>query len=76
MYPHEDLKHRIKAFRDFVREREAAYDDNGHGTHIAAIIGGQGTASQGIYRGVAPDCQLICAKVLDLSLIHIFSDKV
>ncbi len=65
VYPHEDLKHRIKAFRDFVREREAAYDDNGHGTHIAAIIGGQGTASQGIYRGVAPDCQLICAKVLD-----------
>lgn len=46
------------------RKREP-YDDNGHGTHISAIIGGAGTASDGRYQGVAPGCNLISVKVLD-----------
>ena len=65
IYLHEDLKNRVTAFRDFVNNRESPYDDNGHGTHISAIIGGDGVSSQGIYRGVAPGCRLILAKVLD-----------
>ncbi len=65
IYPHEDFKDRIIAFHDVVNRRPAAYDDNGHGTHIAAIIGGDGFSSQGMYRGVAPGCNIIAVKVLD-----------
>lgn len=32
---------------------------SGHGTHVAGTIGGRGTASDGYYRGVAPDSTLI-----------------
>lgn len=41
------------------------YDDNGHGTHVCGIIGGDGSSSQGRLRGMAPSCQLIPVKVLD-----------
>jgi len=33
-------------------------DDVGHGTHCAGSIGGDGTASDGRYRGMAPDVDL------------------
>lgn len=65
IYPHEDFDHRITAFKDFVKHRQAPYDDNGHGTHIGAIIGGSGASQGGRYRGVAPGCSLIAVKVLD-----------
>lgn len=65
IYPHIDFGQRIAAFYDVVRRRREAYDDNGHGTHIAAIIGGSGEASEGRYQGVAPGCHLISVKVLD-----------
>ena len=65
IFPHEDFGGRIAAFADFVQKNPEPYDDNGHGTHIAGIIGGAGTASRGGYSGVAPECSLICAKVLD-----------
>lgn len=65
IYPHIDFGQRIAAFYDVVRRREYPYDDNGHGTHIAAIIGGSGEASQGRYQGIAPGCHLISVKVLD-----------
>ncbi|PTX64410.1 serine protease AprX [Melghirimyces profundicolus] len=32
---------------------------SGHGTHVAGIIGGTGAASNGTYKGVAPDSNLI-----------------
>jgi serine protease AprX len=32
---------------------------SGHGTHCAGIVGGSGTQSDGLYRGVAPDAKLI-----------------
>ena len=65
IYPHEDFENRIMAFKDFVRRRPGPYDDNGHGTHIAAMIGGNGASSGGRYRGVAPGCGMIAVKVLD-----------
>ena len=37
-------------------------DTYGHGTHVAGIIGGDGLASSGIYRGVAPGVSLINAR--------------
>ena len=65
IFPHQDFDNRISAFQDFVNRKTAPYDDNGHGTHISAIIGGSGSASDGRYRGIAPKCSLISIKVLD-----------
>jgi serine protease AprX len=56
---------RVIAFADFINHRPEAYDDNGHGTHVAGIIGGNGFSSKGKYMGVAPLCNFIGVKVLD-----------
>lgn len=34
-------------------------------THVCGILAGNGMASAGKYRGIAPECMLICGKVLD-----------
>ena len=65
IYPHVDFSGRITGFKDFVGKRRTPYDDNGHGTHVAGILGGDGTASAGRYHGAAPGCELIGLKVLD-----------
>lgn len=62
---HPDFDSRITYFKDFVNKQEMLYDDNGHGTHIAGIIGGSGKLSDGVYSGIAPKCNLIPLKVLD-----------
>lgn len=62
---HLDLCSRIAVFRDFVSFRKDPYDDNGHGTHVAGIIGGDGAASGGRFTGIAPRCHFIALKVLD-----------
>lgn len=64
-FPHEDLKSRIIGFYDMLHRRPFPYDDNGHGTHVCGIIGGDGQACSGKYRGVAPGCHLVPVKVLD-----------
>ena len=58
---------RIKAFYDFTRGgiATAPYDDNGHGTHVAGLIGGSGALSTGLYRGVAPNVSFVGLKVLN-----------
>lgn len=56
---------RIVAFVDFIHRKKELYDDNGHGTHVAGIIGGNGYSSKGKYMGIAPRCNLIGVKVLD-----------
>ena len=61
---HPDLKNRIQAVADFSGKGNAQ-DGHGHGTHVAGIIAGSGAASQGKYRGVAPQADLFIAKVLD-----------
>ncbi len=65
--PHYDLtrqSNRIIAFKDFVNKRDAPYDDNGHGTHVAGIIGGDGYINKN-YKGIAPKANIIGIKVLD-----------
>lgn len=62
---HDDLKGRISGFVDFISHRTQAYDDNGHGTHCAGIAAGNGRHSNGEYRGVAPEANIIGVKVLD-----------
>ncbi len=60
---HPDFADRIVALRDFTGEGDG--DFNGHGTHVAGIVGASGAASLGQFRGVAPDCLFVIAKVLD-----------
>lgn len=54
---------KVIAFTDFVNGRNECYDDNGHGTHCAAIAAGTGGSSK--YGGVAPSAKLVGVKVLD-----------
>lgn len=65
IYEHPDVKSRILMFRDYVKRRQTCYDDNGHGTHIAGILCGNGRGSNGIIRGMAPDAELFVFKILD-----------
>lgn len=58
-------KNRIRAFYDLIHGRIEPYDDNGHGSHVSGIIGGNGFLSGGRYCGVAPKCDIISIKVLD-----------
>ncbi|MEP7118753.1 MAG: S8 family peptidase [Acidobacteriota bacterium] len=56
---------RVTKFVDFVNGRALPYDDNGHGSHVAGIILGNGYDSYGEKSGAAPDASLISLKVLD-----------
>ena len=62
LYPHIDFGERIRGFQDFLGHRPYPYDDSGHGTHVAGILAGDGTASDRRYQGVAPGCLLVAAK--------------
>lgn len=62
--PHPDLKDRLVAFKDCINDRTEAYDDHGHGTHVAGIAAGSGAQSNGRYKGVAPEANLVGIKVL------------
>jgi serine protease AprX len=62
-----DFSGRITAFYDFTHGGAPvpAYDDYGHGTHIAGLIGSSGVSSNGLYTGVAPEVTFVGLKVLD-----------
>jgi serine protease AprX len=64
---HQDLDEgKVIAFKDFVNGRTTPYDDNGHGTHVAGTIAGEGDArADRLYQGVAPAAALVGVKVLD-----------
>ncbi len=65
--PSADFGGRITGFWDFTRGgvATAPFDDYGHGTHIAALIGSNGRLSNGEFQGVAPGVHLLGLKVLD-----------
>src|SRR5438093_5339880 len=51
-----------------INHQTTAYDDMGHGTHVASIAVGDGVGPgpiAGLMKGVAPDADLSAAKVLD-----------
>src|SRR5215510_2878621 len=56
---------RVAKFVDFVNGKAQPYDDNGHGSHVAGIIAGNGYDSYGEKAGIAPDASLVSLKVLD-----------
>lgn len=63
---HEDIASRIVAFRDFTKTAiQTPHDATGHGTHVCGIIAGDGRASKGVYRGIAPGARLCVGKILD-----------
>ena len=65
-YTHPDLGggfgagHKVVAGYDFVNHDADPQDDNGHGTHVAGIIAGNGGVT-----GVAPEATLTAYKVFD-----------
>jgi serine protease AprX len=59
---------RITAFFDFTdgqTRQTAPFDDYGHGTHVAGLIGAQQLAGDYEYRGIAPGVHFVGIKVLD-----------
>ena len=74
---------KVIAFKDFVNGLDDldasdgmdAYDDNGHGTHVAGIAAGTG-APDYLYIGVAPKANLVGIKVLDSSGSGTLSDVI
>jgi serine protease AprX len=67
---------RMTAFMDFVNGSPVAYDDNGHGTHVAGIIAGNGYDSYGARAGIAPGAHLVSLKVLDQDGRGVISDVI
>ena len=67
---------RVTGFVDFVNALPNAYDDNGHGTHVAGIIAGNGYDSYGAHAGIAPAAHLVSLKVLDQNGGGIISDVI
>jgi serine protease AprX len=79
IYPHEDLTNptnRIIAWNDLIDNILFPYDNHGHGTHVAGIIGGNGRASEGKYKGIAPEARLVGIKALDQSGTGRLSDLI
>jgi serine protease AprX len=67
--PHPDLAGRIVASVDFTngasgRGLVAPADPGGHGTHVAGLVAGDGTASGGAITGVAPGANLVDVRVI------------
>jgi serine protease AprX len=70
--PNPDLPlSRIAGFYDFTKlsngqpTQPAPYDEFGHGTHVAGLIGSGGVLSNYEHQGVAPGVRFVALKVLD-----------
>ncbi|WP_252699760.1 S8 family peptidase [Natronosalvus vescus] len=59
---HPDLANAVVDQADFTGDGTG--DVNGHGTHVAGTIAGDGTASNGTFVGVAPGASIVDVKVL------------
>lgn len=51
--------------QSFVPNEPDVQDQNGHGTHCAGVIAGKAVSAGGFRYSVAPDAELLIAKVLD-----------
>lgn len=66
-YPHLDFvlgRNRLVKFVDFINDYQFPYDDNGHGTFVAGVLGGSGVVSNQKYRGIASKSGIIALKAL------------
>jgi serine protease AprX len=75
-----EFQGRVTAFYNFTggkTQSTYAFDDYGHGTHVAGIIGGSGAlGSSRDYRGIAPNVRFTILKVLDANGAGYTSDVV
>lgn len=68
-YPHPDLSNRIAAFYDVSGEEDALENVekpqsyHWHGTQTAVVAAGDGKLSEGTYRGIASQAELVLIKV-------------
>jgi subtilisin family serine protease len=60
---HPDLAGAVSVSKDFLGSPEGVRDTIGHGTHVASIMAGRGSASGGKYTGVAKQATLAVGKV-------------
>jgi serine protease AprX len=68
--PHYDSQNGLMSDRvlkrvNFVSAATSVDDTNGHGSHIAGIIAGNGAKSGGAYVGIAPNANLVDVRVTD-----------
>ncbi|MGH3087328.1 MAG: S8 family serine peptidase, partial [Rubrobacteraceae bacterium] len=70
---HRDIKGKVAAKYDFHNDNRTVEDLNGHGTHIAGIIGAKTRNGVGVASG-CPRCRIIAAKALDKNLNGFDSD--
>jgi serine protease AprX len=74
----------VSTDRDFSSLSKISFNPNsntvndvyGHGTHVAGIIGGNGTDSGGQYKGIAPGVHLLGLKISDETGMAYESDTV
>src|SRR5947209_3120352 len=59
-----DGKSRVIYSQDFTGEGRTD-DPYGHGTHVAGLAAGNGQIAGGVYRGIAPNANIINVRVLD-----------
>jgi subtilisin family serine protease len=61
---HPDLRGKVVEEANFTDDPTAG-DGDGHGTHVASVLGGTGAAAGGARKGVAYGARLLSGKVLD-----------
>jgi serine protease AprX len=70
-YPHPDLidfKNRVRAIIDIPNNKNISQDKNAlswHGTMTSVVCAGDGFLSNGLYKGIASDAELVLLKVQD-----------
>ena len=70
-YPHDDLENRVVAFHDVAGEETALEKSKNpspnqwHGTQTTVVAAGGGNLSDGTYRGIAVDAELVLVKISD-----------
>src|SRR5205823_10057872 len=62
-YVHPELSSSYLGGWNWIKHNDDPFDDNGHGSHVAGIITGDGIDPQA--RGIAPETGIIAGKVLD-----------
>jgi serine protease AprX len=68
-YPHPDFADRVIAFHDVAGEENSFHSItepktyHWHGTQTVAVCAGNGSLSDGVYRGLAPEADLVLVKV-------------
>jgi subtilisin family serine protease len=63
---HPDLRGAVSEAHNFTDSPDTG-DQVGHGTHVASTVAGRATASDGVYKGVAPSASLYIGKVCDVT---------